>query len=176
MEQITLNSNEELEVHIKEIQPRIYRFFYYKVQNKEEAEELTQETFRRVLPKLEAGRVKLEKLASYTNAIAGNLLIDLWRSRGRQPQFSSLQDLQEKGWDLPHKQSMEVEDTLMVRQALNKLNKEHRLVLTYRIIEGRPVEEVAKKMRKSAGAVRSLQFRAVKALKDALEKGGYFDD
>jgi DNA-directed RNA polymerase specialized sigma24 family protein len=29
-------------------------------------------------------------------------------------------------------------------------------------------------MRRSTGAVRSLQFRAVRALKEILEEGGYF--
>ncbi len=173
MEQIQISPKESLELRFKEIWPRIYRFFYYKMQNREEAEELTQETFRRVLPQVEAGKVELDKLAGYTAAAARNLLVDTWRSRGRQPLTTSLEGLQEKGWDYPQ-QATEVEETLMVQQALKELNKEHRMVLTYRIIEGWPVDEVARKMNRSPGAVRSLQFRAVKALKDTLEKGGYF--
>ncbi len=173
MEQQNISTKETLELQFKEIWPRIYRFFYYKMQNREEAEELTQETFRRILPQLEAGKVEPYKLASYTAAAARNLLVDTWRSRGRQPLTTSLEGLKEKGWDYPE-QATEVEEKLMVQQALKKLNEEHRIVLTYRIIEGWPVDEVARKMKRSPGAVRSLQFRAVKALKDTLEKGGYF--
>ncbi len=166
-------TKEELEGQFKEIWPRIYRFFYYKLQNREEAEELTQETFRRVLPQLEAGKVEKHKLAGYTAAAARNLLVDTWRSRSRQPHTTSLDGLQEKGWDYAQ-QAAEVEENLMVHQALKQLNKEHRMVLTYRILEGWPVEDVASKMGRSPGAIRSLQFRAIKALKDTLEKGGYF--
>ena len=173
MEQINISTKEVLELRFKEIWPRIYRFFYYKMQNREEAEELTQETFRCVWPQLEAGKVELDKLAGYSATAACNLLVDTWRSRGRQPLTTSLEGLQEKGWDYPQ-QATEVEETLMVRQALKELNEEHRMVLTYRIIEGWPVDEVARKMKRSPGAVRSLQFRAIKALKDTLEKGGYF--
>ncbi len=44
--------NEQL---AREIWPRLYRYIYYRVQNREEAEELTQETFKRVQPKLAIG-------------------------------------------------------------------------------------------------------------------------
>ena len=175
MEQTNMYTKKELETKFKEIWPRIYRFLYYKTQNREEAEELTQETFRRVLPQLEAGKVEWDKMAGYITATARNLLVDTWRSRGRQPSTISLEGMQEKGWDYPQ-QATEVEDSLMVQQALKQLNEEHRMVLTYRIMEGWPVEEVARKMKRSPGAVRSLQFRAVKALKDTLEKGGYFHE
>ncbi|MDP1086143.1 sigma-70 family RNA polymerase sigma factor, partial [Klebsiella pneumoniae] len=80
----------------------------------------------------------------------------------------------EKGWDPPGQEQQEVEDRLMVQKAMKQLSPDYRKVLTYRIIEGWPVNEVAKKMKRSPGAVRSLQFRALQALKETLEKGGYF--
>ena len=61
-------------------------------------------------------------------------------------------------------------------EALSQLNPDYRKVLTYRIIEGWLVKEVAEKMKRSPGAIRSLQFRALQALKEILEKGGYFHE
>jgi RNA polymerase sigma-70 factor (ECF subfamily) len=84
-----------------------------------------------------------------------------------------MSELQDKGWD-PPQQPQEVEETMMIQQAMNELSPEHRQVLTLRIIEGWPVKNVARKMKRSQGAIRSLQFRAVKALREILEKGGYF--
>lgn len=160
----------------KELWPRIYRYFYYRVQNREEAEELTQETFDRVYSKLKQNSMEAEeKLQAYTFVTARNLITDLWRRRGRRPDTVSLQEMQEKGWDPPQQQE-EVEEKMLIEQALGRLNTEHRQVLTLRIIEGWPVKNVAKKMQRSPGAVRSLQFRAVRALKEILEKGGYFDE
>lgn len=155
--------------------PRVYRFFYFRVQNKEEAEELTQETFQRIFRQTAAGSIRDgEKQEIYLFTTARNLMTDLWRKRGRYPGPLSVEDLQEKGWDPPEREQQEMEDKLMVQEALSKLNPDYRKVLTYRIIEGRPVKEVAKKMKRSPGAVRSLQFRALQSLKEILEKGGYF--
>lgn len=157
--------------------PRVYRFFYYRVQNKEEAEELAQETFHRVFRQAETGGIRdNEKQEVYLFATARNLMTDLWRKRGRNPRPLSVEGLQEKGWDPPGWEQQEVEEKLMVQEALSQLNPDYRKVLTYRIIEGWLVKEVAEKMKRSPGAIRSLQFRALQALKEILEKGGYFHE
>lgn len=166
----------ETEAWAEDLWPRIYRFFYYKVQNREEAEELTQETFGRVYRKVKTrGLDEPQKLEAYTFIAARNLLTDLWRKRGRKFKSVSMEELHEKGWDLPQ-QPQEVEEKMVIQEAMSLLNPEHQKVLTLRIIEGWPVENVAKKMKKSPGAVRSLQFRAVQALKEILVKGGYFNE
>ncbi len=166
---------ERLEGTIEKLWPRVFRFFYYRVQNREEAEELTQETFHRVYRRLEGEGIDADKLEPYLFTAARNQLTDLWRKRGRHPGTLSVQELQGQGWDLAEA-PQEVEDRMTIQQALNQLAPDYRQVLTWRIIEGRPVEEVAKKMKRTPGAVRSLQFRAVRALKELLEKGGYFDE
>ncbi|MGI5875620.1 MAG: RNA polymerase sigma factor [Dethiobacteria bacterium] len=161
----------------KEFWPRIYRFIYYKIQNKEEAEELTQEVFQRVFHKINDEKIRgldEAKMQAYVFKIARNLLIDLWRKRGRQPGIVSLSGLQAQGWDLPQ-QTKEVEEALMVQQAMAQLSPDYRKVLIWRIVQGWSVEKVAQKMKRSPGAIRSLQYRAVRALKEQLERGGYFD-
>ncbi|RJX26200.1 MAG: RNA polymerase sigma factor [Dethiobacter sp.] len=173
MEQ-SASTKKQVESWVEELWPRVYRFFYYKVQNREEAEELTQETLDRVYRKVRTGSInEEEKLQAYTFITARNLITDLWRKRGRQLSTISMDELHDKGWD-PPQQPQEVEDTMVIQQAMNQLSPEHRQVLTLRIITGWPVDNVARKMRRSPGAVRSLQFRAVQALKEVLEKGGYF--
>lgn len=160
---------------VEELWPRVYRFFYYKVQNREEAEELTQEAMDRVYRKIKSGSInEAEKLQAYTFITARNLITDLWRKRGRQPGTVSMEELHDRGWDPPQQPREIIEEKMMIQQAMEQLSPEHRQVLTLRIIEGRPVESVARKMRRSTGAVRSLQFRAVRALKEVLEEGGYF--
>lgn len=159
----------------KELWPRIYKFVYYKVQNREEAEELTQETFRRVFPKIESGDVEQGKEKAYLMSAANNVVTEVWRKRARQPAMSSVDELKETGWE-PAVPQADIEDAMLVRKALAELSPEYQKVLTMRIIEGRPVSEVARKMKRKPGAVRSLQFRAVKALKESLEKGGYFHE
>lgn len=166
-------SAEGLETRLEELWPRLYRFFYARVQNREEAEELTQDTIQRACRHLEADNLADEKLEPYLFTAARNRLTDLWRKRGRQPATLSMQELQSQGWDLADK-PREAEDKMIVQEALNRLSPDYRRVLTWRIIEGRPVEEVAGKMKRTPGAIRSLQLRALRALKAILEEGGYF--
>ncbi len=174
MENSTRQAN-GFEALIEELWPRVYRFFYFRVQNREEAEELTQDTFHRVYRRVESESLDVDKVEPYLFTAARNLLTDLWRKRGRHPGTLSVEELQNQGWDLADK-PREVEDRMTIQSALNQLNPDYRRVLTWRIIEGRPVEEVAKRMKRTPGAVRSLQFRAVRALKDLLDEGGYFHD
>ncbi len=166
---------EQLESMIAQLWPKVYRFFYYKLQNREEAEEMTQETFQRVYKRLGNARLEEENMEGYVFTAARNLLTDFWRTKGRRSGTVSVDELQDQGWDLPQ-HPQEIESAMMVRQALNQLPLDYRRVLTWRIIEGWKVEEVARKMKRSPGAVRSLQHRAVQLLKEILEKGGYFDE
>ncbi len=172
---LTVFSPEAGEKLVNDLWPRVYKFVYYKVQNREEAEELTQETFRRVYHKLESGDIEEGKEKAYIMSAANNLITEVWRRRARQPVISSVDELKEQGWE-PVSPSANVEEAMLVRKALARLSPQYRKVLTMRIIEGRPVSEVARKMKRKEGAIRSLQFRAVKALKESLEEGGFFHD
>ncbi len=156
---------------------RLYRYLYYRVQNREEAEELTQETFKRVQPKLAAGVIQEGKLEAYYFAAAKNLLSEVWRNRVSRLATVSMEELAGRGWEpvLPPPDTA-AEETLLIREALQRLSIDHRRVLTLRIIEGLPVKSVALKMKRSPGAIRALQFRAIRALKEELVEGGYFDE
>ena len=160
---------------VQELWPQVYKFIYYKVQNREEAEEFTQETFRRVFQKVEAGDVEADKVKAYIMRAANNLLLEVWRQRARRPASSSVEELSEQGWEPREPQTaINWEDKMLVKEALNQLSSDHYQVLLLRIIQGYSLEETAKKMKRSPGAIKSLQFRAVQSLKEALEKGGYF--
>lgn len=159
----------------REMWPRLYRYIYYKVQNREEAEELTQETFERVQTRLAAGKIQKEKVEAYYFAAARNLIAEVWRSRVRRPAMVSMDELAVQGLEptLPAPDT-EAEDAMLLREALQQLSHDHRQVLTLRVIEGWSVNLAAQKMQRTPGALRSLQFRAVQALKELLKEGGYF--
>ena len=53
--------------------------------------------------------------------------------------------------------------------ALSTLSEEHRMVLRLRRFEDRPAAEVGRMMGRSDGAVRVLYFRAVRALREAMD-------
>ena len=150
----------------------IYRFCYYKVQNKEEAEEITQETMGKVYQRIQVTQVDQEKLKSYCFSTANNMIIDMWRKKSRRPMESHLEGLQENIIGIPDKQK-EIEDKIMVREAMEQLPEQSRQILIWRIVEGYSIQEVAERLGKSPGAIKSMQFRGLQNLKDILEKGGY---
>ena len=60
-----------------------------------------------------------------------------------------------------------------IKEALTRLTKEQAEVINLKFIQEHDNEEVAIIMGKSVGAVKLLQFRALKSLKEYFRKKGY---
>lgn len=155
--------------------PQVYKFIYYKVQNAEEAEELTQEVFQRVYRQFVKSAVNEEKIKAYTLITARNIVYDTWKKRKKDSTIVRLDEAKEKGFEIAQ-QSESIEDSLLVHEALNELPQDDRTILQLRIIEGYSISEVSKMLGKPEGTIKSLQFRALQKLRDKLVKGGYFDE
>ena len=145
----------------------LYRFIYYKVQNREEAEDITQETYVKAISFLNRNDVAILECLKYLKFIAMNVIRDQWRAKKRRssiniedvkPEEISLEDFADS---LTEKNRLE--------EAMNRLTKEQHTVIELRIIKGYTVAETAKLMQKKEGAVRVLQLRGVKALAKLLE-------
>lgn len=149
----------------------VYRFIYYKVQNRQEAEEITQETYVKALKHLQKNETKIEKYAAYLKTVSLNVLRDKWRKSKRQGKIVDIEAIspEEIAVDDSTDESAERE---MVRNALGSLNEEQRIVVELRIIKGYSVAETAKTMNKKEGTVRVLQYRALQNL-SAILKNNY---
>lgn len=62
------------------------------------------------------------------------------------------------------------ENAVQLAEALARLPQDYQSVLLLRIFEGLSAEEVAKRMSRTAGAVRMLQLRALNALRDEMQR------
>jgi len=153
--------------------PQVYQYAYYRLQSKEEAEELTQEVFQKVFQQVKKGNVEEEKIRAYIFAAIRNTIYDTWRQRGRSPKVVELNQITEKS--APVSENHMVEENMVLREALKKLPEVYQKVLVWRIVEGYPLNEVAERLGKPVGTIKSLQFRGVKKLKEILEEGGYFN-
>ena len=150
----------------------IYRFLYYLVQNRYEAEELTQETYLRALPMLDVLRVQDGAgFVGYLKQVARNLVRDRWRQRSRNAHLPAV-DLaclaSADSFEDPVAAAEAREEEERVRAALAGLAPDYRRVITLRLLEGWSVRETARAMDRSEGAVRVLQYRALVALRKAL--------
>jgi RNA polymerase sigma-70 factor (ECF subfamily) len=155
--------------------PQVYNYIYYKVQNAEEAEELTQDVFHKVYKQLEKSNIDEDKIKAYIFTSARNLVYDVWRKNKRRPKVIMLDDMRDKGLEIG-KEDASAEDNLIVEEALKKLSPVEGEVLRLRILEGYQIKEVSEMLDKPVGTIKSLQFRALKKLRDILVEGGYFDE
>ncbi|SFI11341.1 RNA polymerase sigma-70 factor, ECF subfamily [Tindallia magadiensis] len=153
--------------------PQVYQYAYYRLQSKEEAEEISQEVFRKVFQQVKKGNIEEEKIRAYIFAALRNTIYDTWRQKGRSPKIVELDQVSEKNTFTSENQK--IEENMMVREALKKLPEVYQQVVVWRIVEGYPLQEVAERLGKPVGTVKSLQFRGVKKLKEILEEGGYFN-
>ncbi len=146
--------------------PRIYRYVSYKVDDLRDAEDLAGEVFVRMLGAIQGQKGNLE---AWLFRIAGNVLTDHYRKRAVRSGEVELPD-EIAGGDDPGAAVERKLDGDRLRKGLRALTEEQRETVILRFVMGYEHDEVAALMGRSAGAVRALQFRALAALRDALEK------
>ncbi len=147
----------------------LYRHIYYKVQNREEAEDIIQETYVKTLKYIQKNKSLMENLLGFMKTVSLNVIRDLWRKkkrRGVPVNFPDINPNQTTGID----QQNDITQRLLLEGALAKLSQDQRTILNLRIIRGYSVAETSKLMGKSEGAVRTAQHRALQALAKILDE------
>jgi RNA polymerase sigma-70 factor (ECF subfamily) len=147
----------------------LYRFIYYKVQNRQEAEDITQETYAKALGHFKKNNTNIDKYIGFLKTVSLNVLRDKWRKSKRQGKIIDIEAInpEEAAVEDATEESVQRE---MVQDALCSLKEEHRRVVELRILKGYSVSETAKMMNKQEGAVRVLQYRALQNLAAILKK------
>lgn len=160
-------TEQSLETWYQQTVSKLYRFTYSLLQNREEAEDITQETYFRCLRK----DTQNFPPYPYLKQTARNLIYDRyrrWNSKGSQLEVPLTEDIStaEDDWITGS----------FVQELMNQLPEQYQQVLKLRIIEGYSRQETAERMERSEDAVRGLQYRALQALRDlfhaAEENGG----
>jgi len=164
------DDNEFKEIY-SQLWRKVYKYIYYLVQNKEEAEELSQDTFHKIYVKYKHNKIERDKVQQYIFRSAKNAVIDRWRQNGRKTKIVTIDDV--SCFDIDKHQENRITEGITVKQAIAELDEESRIVIELRIMQGYSVKEVSKIMDKPEGTIKSLQFRALKKLKDRLKKGEY---
>jgi len=146
----------------------LYRFIYIKVQNREEAEDITQETYVKTLAYLREHETPRGNFLGFMKTVALNILRDRWRQkkrRGIPVNFEEINPAAAAGMD----QQKAVDQRLQLENALAKLSEDQRAVLDLRISKGYSVADTAKLLGKTEAAVRTAQYRALQVLAKLLD-------
>lgn len=156
-----------LETWYQQTFSKLYRFTYTLLQNREEAEDITQETYFRCLKK----NTESYPPYPYLKQVARHLIYDRYRHWKMAISQNEVLSLSEGISTIEEKWITRA----LVQELMNKLPAQHRQVLELRIIEGYTRKETAERMERSEDAIRGLQYRALQALRDlyqATEENG----
>ncbi|MDO8470054.1 MAG: sigma-70 family RNA polymerase sigma factor [bacterium] len=148
---------------------RIYRFILLKVSNRHDAEDLTSQVFGSAWESIRRFEFRGFPFSSWLYRIAQNAVIDHYRTTRHHEDLESVPDevlADRPGWD---ERLDRDRDLMLVRSAIADLSPEHQTVLILRFIDERSTKEIALTIGKSEGAVRVIQHRALKELRQKID-------
>jgi RNA polymerase sigma-70 factor (ECF subfamily) len=145
----------------------VYRYIYYRVGSPTLAEDLVSETFLRALRRIDSFTWQGRDFAAWLVTIARNLIADHFKS-GRYRLEITTEDILESGpaqtTDGPESLVLDSLTNATLLSAVKKLNPEQQECIVLRFLQGLSVNETALAMGKNDGAIKALQYRAVRAL------------
>jgi len=150
---------------------RVYRYVYYRVTSQSDSEDITQEVFVRAWKNIHKYQQRGRPFAAWLFAIARNLITDHYRNRKNLVLLDDVANsTQVDGVDL-QKEAEDSFDRTQVRSAVAKLKGDRQRVIRLRFIDGFSYEEIAQILKKSEGAIRVIQYRALQDLRRILMRG-----
>jgi RNA polymerase sigma-70 factor (ECF subfamily) len=141
----------------------LYKFIYFKVQNREEAEDITQETYVKALSYMQKSNMKIDKYIAFLKTVSLNVLRDKWRKGKRLGTSVDIENINPIELSLEDNTEAFANQEL-IKSALKVLKEEYRTVIELRIIKGYSLCETAKIMDKTEGNISVLQYRALQSL------------
>jgi RNA polymerase sigma-70 factor (ECF subfamily) len=147
---------------------RIYSYLHLTVGNRPDAEDLTTQTFLRMLESIRTFRFQSAPFSAWLFRIAHNLSMDHFRASRRwqpeeevpEPKGSEERSAEDEAFQSIGRQSM--------LEMIDSLSHEQQQVLTLKFVFSFSNAEVATILDKSEGAVKSLQHRALVSLQKQI--------
>lgn len=150
----------------------IYRYIFYRVKS-DDAEDLVETVFLKVWEHLKQyNNQKNASFSAWVFRIAHNLIVDYYRASKSGPEELTPQIADESRQHNPVQNTQNVLNKEVLKVAIAKLKKQHQDLVIYKFINELDNKEISELLGKSEGALRILQFRALKALKFELQKMG----
>ena len=147
---------------------RIYSYLHVSVGNRHDAEDLTTQTFLKMLEKIGSFKWQSAPFSAWLFRIAHNLAMDHFRARRRwQPEEEVPEQPgeEEPSAELVAMQTIGRESMLKL---IDRLSPEQQQVLTLKFVFNLPNAEVAAILDKTEGAIKSLQHRALVSLQKQI--------
>jgi len=149
---------------------RIYSYLHVSVRNRHDAEDLTTQTFLKMLEKIGSFRWQSAPFSAWLFRIAHNLAMDHFRARRRwQPEEEVPEPPPSDAEPSAELEAMRIIGRESMLKLIEDLSPEQQQVLTLKFVFNLPNAEVAAILGKTQGAVKSLQHRALVSLQKKVE-------
>ncbi len=149
----------------------VYTYIYYRVGERPLAEDLTSDVFERMVKQIQTWRPTGKPFIAWLYTIAGNLVINHVR-RQNLVEWYPLNETEVYSGDSLMAHIGKKLEREKLAAALNQLTEEQRQVIILRFLQQQPVKAIAKTIGKSDASIKSLQRRAINALRRILENEG----
>ncbi len=146
---------------------RVYRHVYYRVGNRDDAEDLTQQVFLQAWRAIGRFQRTGAPFVAWLLTIAHNLVVSFYRQAKEQSALD-LDPVALERWSNPEHEVLAEYDRLAVRAAVLQLRPEQQYVVTMRFLEDFEYATIARVLGKSEGNVRVIQHRALNELRRLL--------
>ncbi|MDP2934778.1 MAG: RNA polymerase sigma factor [bacterium] len=175
------NKNAFSELYEYYITP-IFRFVYFRVRNRVDAEDLTQSIFLKTWSNLSKYKQRKNPFSFYPvgsrgdsfgawlYTIARNTVTDFWKKK-KDWSISELAENAIKSKEEPIDDLIEKEENLSeLKKVIELLTDEQQEVIILRFIDGLSNKEISRILDKKEDAVRQIQSRAIKILREYIKK------
>ncbi|MGF0174531.1 ECF subfamily RNA polymerase sigma factor, BldN family [Streptomyces sp. Marseille-Q5077] len=149
----------------------VYRYIYYRVGGKAAAEDLTSETFLRALRRIGTFTWQGRDFGAWLVTIARNLVADHFKSSRFRLEVTTGEMLDANEVERsPEDSVLESLSNAALLEAVRRLNPQQQECVTLRFLQGLSVAETARVMSNNEGAIKTLQYRAIRTLARLLQE------
>jgi RNA polymerase sigma-70 factor, ECF subfamily len=143
---------------------RVYFFIVSRVHDRTNAEDLTSEVFHKALANLPYYQWRGTPFSAWLYRIASNAIVDHFKRSNREQQADTLEhqlvqpDLSSTDLDF-------IERHVHFHRIVGQLPEIQRRVVYERFVKERSIREIARRLSRTEGAIKQLQFRALQTLR-----------
>jgi RNA polymerase sigma-70 factor (ECF subfamily) len=140
----------------------VYAYVVRRVGRREEAEDVTSEIFHHALASIKSYEWRGVPFSAWLMRIAANAITDRWKRARRESDDPVPEDLEDN-------KAEDIEQCALLSQLVQALPDDQRRVVVLRFVEQKSIKEIAQQIRRTEGAVKQLQFRALTKLRAQME-------
>jgi RNA polymerase sigma-70 factor (ECF subfamily) len=147
----------------------VFRFIYFRVNDRALAEDFTSETFLRALRRISSVNYQGRDIGAWFVTIARNIILDHMKSARHRLEITTDETPERKDRGAsPEDAVIDLLTSERLMEAVRQLGDEQRECVMLRFIQGFSVSETAAVMGKNDGAIKALQHRAVRKLAELI--------